>query len=84
MMEFLPLKTLVASHVILVMSYLVVRVGPVRVMEAGVVVMLFAIEVSIMFVCKLYTWLSSNNPLINYLCNKALNLKVMESSLKEM
>ena len=66
------------------MSYLVVRVGPVRVMEAGVVVMLFAIEVSIMFACKLYTWLSSNNPLINYLYNKTLNLKVMESSLKEM
>jgi len=45
MMEFLPMKTLVISHVTLVMSYLVVTLGPVRVMGAGVVVMMCAEEV---------------------------------------
>ena len=43
------MKTLVVSHVTLVMSYLVVTLGPVRVMGAGVVVMLCAEEVSYMF-----------------------------------
>ena len=37
MMDFLPMKTLVVSHVTLVMSYLVVTLGPVRVMGAGAV-----------------------------------------------
>ena len=42
----LPMKTLVVSHVTLVMSLLAVTLGPVRVMGAGVVLILFAEEVS--------------------------------------
>ena len=49
MMKFLPMKTLVISHVTLVMSYLIVRLGPVRVMGAGVVVLPCVAEVSITF-----------------------------------
>ena len=41
MMEFLPIKTPVVSHVTLVMSYtLVILFGTVIVMGAGVIVML--------------------------------------------
>ena len=47
MMKFLPMKTLVVSHVTLVMSYLVVTLGPVKVMETGVVMMLCVAEVSL-------------------------------------
>ena len=38
-------ETLVVSHVILVMSYLIVTLGPVRVMVAGVVLIMIAEEV---------------------------------------
>jgi len=40
MIKFLSIETLVASYVtlVLVMSYLVVKLGPVRIMGAGVVV----------------------------------------------
>ena len=41
-------ETLVVSHVTLVMSYLVVTLGSVRVMEAGVVVTM-CVEVSSLF-----------------------------------
>jgi len=41
------MKTLVVSHVTLVMSLLVVTLGPVRVMGAGVVVMMCVEEVCI-------------------------------------
>ena len=40
------MKTLVVSHVTLVMSYLVVTLGPVRVMGAGVVVLSCVAEIS--------------------------------------
>jgi len=39
MMEFLPMKILVISYVTLVMNYLVMIAGPVRVMEIGVIPM---------------------------------------------
>jgi len=46
-MEFFPIKILVLSHVKLVIYLVVVTLGPVRVMGAGVlVVSLYAIEVS--------------------------------------
>ena len=45
MMEFLPMKTRVVSHVTLVLSLLVVTLGPVRVIRAGVVMMMCAEEV---------------------------------------
>ena len=45
MMEFLPMKTLVVSHVTLVMSQLVVTLGLVRVMRTGVVLMLHVKQV---------------------------------------
>ena len=45
MMEFLPLMTLVVSHVILVMA-----LGPVRVMGSGVAVMMYAEEVMYVYV----------------------------------
>jgi len=47
MMELLPMKTLVVSHVTLVMSLLVVTLEPVRVMGAGVVVRPCVVEVSL-------------------------------------
>ena len=47
MMDFIPMKTLVVSHVTLVMSKLVVTLGPVRVTGAGVVVILYVEEVHI-------------------------------------
>ena len=40
------MKTLVVSHVTLVMSQLIVTLGPVKIMVAGVVVMLRVAEVS--------------------------------------
>ena len=52
MMEFLPMKTLVVSHVMMAMSYLVVRLGPVRVLGPGVVILQYAGEVSSsLYVC---------------------------------
>ena len=45
MMESIPLKTFVVLHVTLVLNYLAVILGPVRVMGAGVVLILRAIEV---------------------------------------
>ena len=41
MMGLFLIRTLVVSHVTLVMSYRVLRLEPVRMMGAGVVVMLF-------------------------------------------
>jgi len=46
MMEFLPMKTLVISNVTLAMSWLVVTLGPVKVMGAGVVHRLTVVEVN--------------------------------------
>jgi len=52
MMEFLPMKTLVVSHVTLVMSLLVVTLVSVRVMEAGVVAIMSAKKVFFVYISK--------------------------------
>ena len=55
-------ETLVVSHVTLVMSSLVVTLGPVRMMGAGVIVMMYVLEVCL---CVSYAFNKANMYLLS-------------------